>query len=55
MKKKFKEILEAKDVKKKKKAKGFYFGTSGILNQKIKLEEETKIDLRRAFHGESKI
>ncbi len=55
MKKKFKEILEAKDVKKKKKAKGFYFGASEILNQKIELEEDTKTNLRRAFHGESKI
>ena len=53
MKKKFKEILEAKDVKKKKKAKGFYFGTSEILKSKIEREEATQLDLKSIFHNKN--
>lgn len=50
MKKKFKEILEAKDVKKKKKAKGFYFGASEILKSKIETEEANQIALQGIFY-----
>lgn len=47
MKKKFKEILEKEDVKKNTKAKGFYFGTSKILNSKISEEEELYFELAK--------
>ena len=53
MKKKFKEILEAKDVKKKKKAKGFYFGASEILENKIEKEEATQLALQGIFHNKN--
>lgn len=53
MKKKFKEILEAKDVKKKKKAKGFYFGASEILKSKIETEEATQLALQGIFHNKN--
>lgn len=49
MKKKFKEILEAKYVKKKKKAKGFYFGASEILKSKIETEEANQLALKDIF------
>lgn len=53
MKKKFKEILEAKDVKKKKKVKGFYFGASEILKSKIDTEEAIQIDLKGIFDNKN--
>lgn len=46
MKKKFKEILEKEDVKKKSRAKGFYFGNSKVLHSKISEEEKVFMDLK---------
>lgn len=53
MKKKFKEILEAKDGKKKKKATGFYFGASEILKSKIETEEAIQLHLQGIFHNKN--
>lgn len=53
--KKYKEILEGKEVKKKKKAKGFYFGNSKVLNSKIKSEESTQLVLRGIFDGKENV
>lgn len=50
MKKKFKEILEKEDVKKKSKAKGFYFGNSKVLHGKIEKEEQVFMDLKSKFN-----
>ena len=52
--KKYKEILEGKEVK-KKKAKGFYFGNSKVLNSKIKSEESTQLVLRGSFDGKENV
>lgn len=49
MKKKFKEILEKEDVKKKSRAKGFYFGNSKVLHSKISEEEKLHSELVRQF------
>ena len=46
MKKKFKEILEREDEKKKSRAKGFYFGNSRVLHSKIAEEEKVFMDLK---------
>lgn len=53
--KKYKEILEGKEVKKKKKAKGFYLGNSKVLNSKIKSEESTQLVLRGIFDGKENV
>lgn len=50
MNKKFKEILEKEDVKKKSKAKGFYFGNSKVLHGKIEKEEQVFMDLKSKFN-----
>ena len=50
MKKRFKEILEKEDVKKKSKAKGFYFGNSKVLHSKIEKEEKAFMDLKSKFN-----
>lgn len=50
MKKKFTDILEGKDVKKKKKAKGFYFGASEVLKSKIEIEESNQLALKGIFN-----
>lgn len=50
MKKKFKEVLEKEDVKKKSKAKGFYFGNSKVLHSKIEKEEKAFRDLKSKFN-----
>ena len=49
MKKKFKEILEKEDVKKKSRAKGFYFGSSKVLHSNISEEEKLHFELVRQF------
>lgn len=54
MKKKFKEILEKEPVRKKTKAKGFYFGNSKILHSKIDEEEKIHSELAKRFKNENK-
>lgn len=53
MKKKFKEILEKEPVKKKTRAKGFYFGNSKELHSKIEEEEKLHSELVKRFKREN--
>lgn len=53
MKKKFKDILDSKDVKKKTKSKVFYFGASEILKSKIETEEANQLALKGMFDNKN--